>query len=73
MLFAIIPLVLMALLILGQIYGPKPKTYVFTSDAALEKREGGNAHNEGKGRLVAFKDTTGRVVKTYRLGSVPLI
>ena len=72
-LFAIIPLALMALLILGQIYGPKPKTYVFTSDTALENREGGNAHNEGKGRLVTFKDTTGRVVKTYRLGSVPLI
>ena len=71
--FVIIPLVLMTYLILGQIYGPKPKTYAFTSDAVLEKKERGNSHNAGKGRLVTFKDATGRVVKTYRLGSVPLI
>lgn len=67
------PLLLMTLLILGQIYGPKPKSYAFTSEAGIEKREGVKAHNEGKGRVVDFKDATGRVVKTYRLGSVPLI
>ena len=71
--FAIVPLLLMTLLILGQIYGPKPKTYAFTSEAGIEKREEVKAYNEGKGRLVTFKDATGRVVKTYRLGSVPLI
>ena len=67
------PLLLMTLLILGQIYGPKPKSYAFTSEAGIEKREEVKAHNEGKGRVVDFKDATGRVVKTYRLGSVPLI
>lgn len=71
--FTIIPMLLMTLLILGQIYGPKPKTYAFTSEADLVRRDGVKAHNEGKGRVVAFKDATGRVVKTFRLGSVPLL
>jgi uncharacterized membrane protein len=71
--FFFAPLLLMSVLILGQIYGPKPKTYAFTAEAGIEKREEVKAHNEGKGRVVTFKDPAGRVVKTYRLGSVPLL
>lgn len=71
--FAVIPLVLMAVLALGQVYGPKPKTYEVTSETGIEERKEVKVQNEGKGKLVAFKDPTGKVVKTYRLGSVPLI
>ncbi|MEN8772884.1 MAG: vitamin K epoxide reductase family protein [Akkermansiaceae bacterium] len=69
----VIPLALMTVLALGQIYGPKPKTYEVTSEAGIEARKEVKVQNEGEGRLVTFKDPTGKIVKTYRLGSVPLI
>ena len=71
--FMIVPLVLMSVLVIGQIYGPKPKTYEVTEERGIEKRREVKVQNEGKGKLVTFKDPTGKVMKTYRLGSVPLI
>jgi uncharacterized membrane protein len=71
--FMIVPLVLMSVLAMGQIYGPKPKPYEVTEERGIEKRKEVKVQNEGKGKLVTFKDPTGKVMKTYRLGSVPLI
>lgn len=69
----VVPLALMTVLALGQIYGPKPKTYEVTSEAGIETRKEVKVQNQGEGRLVTFKDPAGKIVKTYRLGSVPLI
>ncbi|MFT6865052.1 MAG: putative membrane protein [Akkermansiaceae bacterium] len=68
-----IPLVLILGLALGQVYGPQPKTYEVTSESGIEERKDVKEQTGGKGRLVTFKGPDGRVVKSFRLGAVPLI
>ncbi len=68
-----VPLALILGLALGQIYGPKPKTYEVTSESEIENRKEVKEQIEGEGRLVTFKAPDGRVVKSFRLGAVPLI
>ena len=68
-----VPLALILGLALGQIYGPKPKTYEVTSETEIESRKEVKEQIEGEGRLVTFKAPDGRVVKSFRLGAVPLI
>jgi uncharacterized membrane protein len=64
---------LMVVLALGQIFGPKPETFEVTSEDKIEERKEVKAQVSGEGREISFKGPDGRVVKTYRLGSVPLI
>lgn len=71
--YVVVPLILILGLALGQVYGPKPDTFEMTSEGEIEERKEVEEQTEGKGRLIEFKIPDGRVVKTFRLGSVPLI
>lgn len=72
-LLAVVPSVLILLLALGQLFGPQPDTHALTSENELGKRKKIAEQTAGKGRLIEMKMPDGRVVKTYRLGSVPLL
>lgn len=68
-----VPILLITGLALGQIYGPKPDTFEVTSEEGIANRKAVKEQTEGKGRLVTFKGDDGRIVKSFRLGAVPLI
>lgn len=67
------PLAMLGVLAAGQIYGPKPKTYEVTTEEQIAERKEVKVQVAGEGRVIAFKAPDGRVVKTYRLGPVPLL
>lgn len=67
------PVLMILGLALGQVYGPKPATHELTSETGIEERKEVKEQTAGEGRLISFKSPDGRVVKTYRLGSVPFI
>ncbi|MGC6457905.1 MAG: vitamin K epoxide reductase family protein [Akkermansiaceae bacterium] len=64
---------LIALLALGQTFGPKPETFELTDESDIEEKEEVKAQVSGEGRVIQFRGPNGQVVKTYRLGSVPLL
>ncbi len=69
----LVPLGLLGVLAAGQIYGPKPKTYEVTNEERIAERKEVKVQIAGAGRVITFKGPSGKVVKTYRLGSVPLL
>ncbi len=71
--FIALPCLAVGVLALGQVYGPKPDTHEEVSDDALKSRNEVEEQTQGKGRLITFKRPTGELIKSFRLGSVPLI
>ncbi|MFT6178520.1 MAG: putative membrane protein [Akkermansiaceae bacterium] len=69
----LVPICLIAGLALGQVYGPKPDTHEEVTDDSLTSRKEVKDQIRGEGRLITFKKPNGELIKSYRLGSVPLI
>lgn len=69
----LIPLGMLGVLAAGQIYGPKPKTYEVTNEEQIAERKEVKVQVAGAGRVITFTGPSGQVVKTYRLGPVPLL
>lgn len=72
-LLVLAPAFLILTLALGQVFGPQPDTHEMTREGEIEQRKIVAEQTTGKGRLVQFKTPDGRVMKSYRLGSVPYL
>lgn len=85
-----VPVVLILGLALGQVFGPKPKTYELTSESEMKTQTAHTRIKESTGsdigagaevkeqpareaRLVTFKGAKGEILKSFRIGAVPLI
>jgi len=68
-----VPFALIFGLALGQVFGPKPDTHEVTTEGGLGERKVVVEQMIGEGRVISFSRPDGKVVKTYRLGSVPFL